>query len=40
VDCAIQEIDEGKKDPLRVYRQMSSTKEREKERKKKKTENK
>jgi hypothetical protein len=44
-DYAIQEIDEGEKDPLRIYRQMSSTKERKRERerereKKKKKENK
>jgi hypothetical protein len=31
-DYAIQEIDEGEKDPLRIYRQMSSTKERKRER--------
>jgi hypothetical protein len=35
-DCAIQEIDEGEKDPLRIYRQMSSTKERKREREEKK----
>jgi hypothetical protein len=32
-DCAILEIDEGKKDPLRVYRQMSNEKEEKKKRK-------
>jgi len=35
-DCVILEIDEGKKDPLRAYRQMSS----EKEKKKREKENK
>jgi len=35
-DCAIQEIDEGEKDPLRIYRQMSSTKERKREREREK----
>jgi hypothetical protein len=30
-DCVILEIDEGKKDPLRAYRQMSSEKEKKRE---------